>query len=162
MELTHNDKILLHLKEKYGWETSELTESQLSLIQDVANASLEVYKSEMMTKCMFPKAETEEQKVQYSLFRMLHFLEATAHDKKFLLEYDKWGKGSELQKAMKEAFPKIGYFISLIKKRLVKSPNLNNDILETNDEMSYWLMECHEHITLQVGLEYEEPKKIKQ
>ena len=153
--MNHNDNILLHLHEKYGWETSELDKTTLELIQDTANAAVEVYKSQMMAKAMFPKAETQEEKVQYSLFRMMHFLEATSHDKKFLLEYDKWGDKSELHEAMRKSFPKIGYFISLIKKRLVKAPRLDSKILETNDEMSYWLLECHEHIAYQVGLDKE-------
>jgi hypothetical protein len=155
--MNHNDNILLLLNEKYGWETSELDKNTLELVEDVANASIEIYKSQMMAKAMFPKSETEEEKVQYSLFRMMHFLEATSHDKKFLLEYDKWGKGSELHEAMRNAFPKIGYFISLIRKRLAKSPRLDSKILETNDEMSYWLLECHEHIAYQVGLDKEKP-----
>lgn len=154
-DVTHNDKLLIHLKTKYGWDLEQMTEEELKVVEDVANATLEVYKHEKQELFTFPKAKTTEEKVQYSLFRMKHLMEAASIDKKFLLEYGKWDKGSKIEAAMRKSFPLIGAFIKLINDKIKSSPNITPEQLEMNDEMSYYILEVHEHLTKQVGLDKE-------
>jgi hypothetical protein len=117
------------------------------LIKDTIEVTVNVYKSEQLKKIPF-RGNTIEDKISFSLLRMRNFFQAIAHDRDFIVEYrSKSIKNDKLNKAIKEAFPKINFFIKVITEDLQNDSTVKADLLERNQEVTYQILEHYEQLT---------------
>lgn len=137
-------KIIEKLKTEKGYIFEPIEDDYLfDLIKD----TIDVYKSEQLKNLPFP-GDTLENKISFSLLRMRNFFQATAHDRDFIAEYrSKSIKNDVLNKAIKEAFPKINYFIKVITEDLQNDSNVKRDLLERNQEVTYQILDHYENLT---------------
>ena len=122
----------------------------LDLIKDTVEATIEVYQAQEIERVPFDGNTTEE-KVCFSLLRMRNFFQAIRHDRDFVLEYRKKIIGNDvLDKAIRESFPKINYFIKVITDDLENSPFPTKSEVARNEQLTYYLLECHEELMKKV------------
>jgi hypothetical protein len=144
-------KVIEKLKKEKGYIFEAVEDDFLfDLIKDTIELTVEQYKEDQYKRVQF-NGETDEEKVCFSLLRMRNFFQAIKHDKEFVMEYRKKVIGNDvLDKTIKEAFPKINHFIKIITNDLESSTFVSKEILERNQEMTYYLLDCYEELMKKV------------
>jgi hypothetical protein len=144
-------EVIEKLKKQRGYIFEPIEDDYLfDLIKDTVEATIEVYQAHEIERVPF-RGETTEEKVCFSLLRMRNFFQAIRHDRDFILEYRKKIIDNDvLDKAIRESFPKINYFIKVITDDLENGTLVSRELLEKNQETTYCLLECYEELVKKI------------